>query len=107
MDAATWTLIAILGTAVVGSYGGFFYLGTKIDNRVGEVNRRIDAQGAELARRIEALDAKVDAQGARLDSRLDTQEVRIDRLSDQVAHLVVAVGNLTESVEAHLARHAG
>ena len=96
MEAVTWTLVGLLGAALLGSFGGFYYLGA-----------RIDAQGARLDARIDALVAKIDGQGARLDARLDNQEARLDRLGEQIAELTVAIRSLTGSVQAHLQRHAG
>ena len=78
MEAVTWTLVGLLGAALLGSFGGFYYLG-----------------------------ARIDAQGARLDARLDNQEARLYRLGEQIAELTVAIRSLTGSVQAHLQRHAG
>jgi hypothetical protein len=49
MEAMAWTAIGLLGAAVLGSFGSFFYLGT-----------RIDALGARLDSRIDALAARMD-----------------------------------------------
>ena len=51
MEAVAWT--ALLGAAVLGSFGSSFYLGT-----------RIDALGQRLASRIDALSARIDPQDA-------------------------------------------
>jgi hypothetical protein len=66
VEAIAWTAIALLGAAVLSSFGGFFYLGTRID-----------------------------AQGARLDTRIDNQGARIDRLGEEIAALTTAVNTLT------------
>ena len=78
MEAVTWTLAGLLGAALLGSFGGFYYLG-----------------------------ARIDAQGASLDARIDNQEARLYRLGEQIAELTVAIRSLTGSVQAHLQRHAG
>jgi hypothetical protein len=56
MDAAVWTLIALLGAS---TFGGIFYLGS-----------RIDALAARMDARFDAMDAKFDALTRRLDAHL-------------------------------------
>ena len=82
MEAVAWTAIALLGAAVLGSFGAVFYLGSYLGSRI-------------------------DAQGTRLDARIDTQTVRIDRLVEEVSAVTSAVHALTTRVDAHLERHAG
>jgi hypothetical protein len=112
MDAATWTLIAILGASALGS---FFYLGSRIDG-LGE---KIDAQGAELGARIDAqsaeLGARIDGQGTELGRRIDAQSValgsRIDALSGRVdsleSRLDARLDALASRLDDHILRHAG
>jgi hypothetical protein len=58
MEALAWTAIALLGAAVLGSFGSFFYLGT-----------RIDALGARLDSKIDGLSDRLDAQTGRIDAQ--------------------------------------
>jgi hypothetical protein len=76
--AATWTAIALLGTALAVLIGAFFQLGARIDALGRDLRESIEAQGRDLAARIEAVDrslgARIDAQTA----RIDAQSARID-----------------------------
>jgi hypothetical protein len=63
MDAAIWTLIALLG---VSSFGGIFYLGSRID----ALAARMDAKFDRVDARFDAQDAKIDALSRRLDDHV-------------------------------------
>jgi len=65
MEAMAWTAIGLLGAAVLGSFGGFFYLGTRIDALGARLDSRMDALGD----RIDAQSDRIDAQGARIDAQ--------------------------------------
>jgi hypothetical protein len=65
MEALAWTAIGLLGAAVLGSFGSFFYLGTRIDALGARLDSRIDAQSD----RIDAQSDRIDAQGARIDAQ--------------------------------------
>jgi hypothetical protein len=83
MEAATWTAIAVLAAANLGT---LFYLGARIDAQGARLDARIDALGADLGSRIDSLSARVDAQGTDLGARLDV---------------------LTQMMAEHMGRHAG
>jgi hypothetical protein len=86
VEAVAWTAIGVLAAAVLGSFGSFFYLGTRIDALGARLDARIDAQGADLGARIDRLSERVDSLERRLDARLDALAARLDE---------------------HLERHAG
>ena len=81
MEAATWTVIAILATALVG-----FFVDSRSDRRAlrGELGARIDALGGELRNEMRVLGgdlgARIDVLGGDLGARIDAQSDRIDRL---------------------------
>ena len=63
MDAAVWTLIALLGAS---TFGGIFYLGSRID----ALAARMDAKFDRVDARFDRVDARFDALEARLDAHL-------------------------------------
>jgi hypothetical protein len=63
MDAAIWTLIALLGAS---TFGGIFYLGSRVDALSG----RFDALADRMDTRFDRVDARFDALEARLDAHL-------------------------------------
>ncbi len=65
MEPTTWTLIALLGASVFGSFGAFFYLGARIDTR-------IDALGARLDARIDVQAGVIRSLRTELSAHLDT-----------------------------------
>ncbi len=71
MEAVAWTAIGLLAVGVFGSFGSFYYLGTRIDSLGARLDARIDAQGAELG-------ARIDAQSAELSARIDALTARMD-----------------------------
>ena len=84
--AAIWTVIGILGAALVA-----FFVDSRTERRalVGRIDAlggRIDAVAADLRAdlggRIDALGGRVDALG----QRIDAQTERIDKLVVEVAH---------------------
>ena len=88
--AAIWTVIGILGAALVA-----FFVDSRTERRA--LVGRIDAASADLGRRIDALGGRIDAVaadlrtelGGRIDalgSRIDAQTERIDRLVFEFAH---------------------
>jgi hypothetical protein len=93
MEAVTWTVIAVLGASVFGSFGAFFYLGTKIDELGGRLDGRIDALGARLDSRIDAQAGDIRAMGTELTTRLDAVATRLDALNARM--------------DDHARRHAG
>ena len=93
MEAVAWTAIGVLAAAVLGSFGSFFYLGTRIDALGARLDARIDTQGAELG-------ARIDAQGAELGSRVGGLGTRIDQLAARV-------DGLAARMDEHLRPHAG
>jgi hypothetical protein len=70
MEAMAWTAIGLLGAAVLGSFGSFFYLGT-----------RIDALGARLDPRIDAQSDRIDAQSDRIDAQYATVQAQVRDLT--------------------------
>ena len=93
MEGVAWTAVGLLAVAVFGSFGSFFYLGT-----------RIDALGGDLGARMDALDARIDAQGGDLGARIDALSARIDSLGSR---LDARIDGLTARMDEHLQRHAG
>ena len=67
MEAVAWTAIGVLAAAVLGSFGSFFYLGTRIDALGARLDARIDTQGAELGSRVGGLGTRIDQLAARVD----------------------------------------
>jgi hypothetical protein len=58
MEAQVWTLIGMLGAALLTLIGAYFHLGSRIDSlgtRLDSLGARIDEQGRELRAAIEAL----------------------------------------------------
>jgi hypothetical protein len=89
MDAVMTTAIGLLGAALLGSFGSFFYLGTRIDALGARLDSRMDAQGA----RIDGLSDRLDAQSARLDAqsaRMDAQEATIQAQGRDLAAAIQA-----------------
>jgi hypothetical protein len=60
MDTALWTVIGILAAALFASFGGVFYLATRIDALDERLTGRIGALDERLTGRIDALSAKLD-----------------------------------------------
>jgi len=100
MGAVTWTVIAVLGTSVFGSFGAFFYLGSKIDGLGGRLDARIDALGARLDGRINAQAGDIRAMGTELTTRLDTVGTRLDTVGTRL-------DSLNARMDDHVRRHAG
>jgi len=76
--AAIWTVIGILGAALVAFFvdsrtersalvGRFDALGGRIDGVATDLGGRIDALSADLGGRIDALGGRIDAQSERID----------------------------------------
>lgn len=78
MEAVAWTAIGLLGVAVFGSFGSFYYLGTRIDGLGARLDACIDAQGTELGARIDTLAVRIDSLENRLDARIDALTTRMD-----------------------------
>jgi hypothetical protein len=60
MEAVAWTAIGLLGVAVLGWFGCFFYLRSKIDAFEARLDYRTDGLNA----RIDARDAGIEARDA-------------------------------------------
>ena len=123
VEAATWTAIAVLAGAVLGT---LFYLGARIDGLGGGLEARIDSLAARLDGRIDSLaarlDARIEAQGGEirdlrvgLGGAIDAQasEIRdlhaelggrIDGLASEIRGLRA---DLTARLDEHIRRHAG
>ena len=84
MDAAVWTLIALLATLAVGNV---WWLGTRID----QTNTRIDELGSTLSVRIDQL-------GSTLSVRIDETNTRIDQTNTRIDGLAAAL-------DVHLEEH--
>ena len=97
MELTILTLIALLGASVFGSFGAFFFLGSKIDALGSRLDARIDAQGTDIAGRIDAL-------GARLDARIDAQAGDIRSLRTELS---ARLDTLSARMDDHIRRHAG
>jgi hypothetical protein len=82
VNAAVWSLVALLGTALAVLVGAFFRLGSKIDGQGRDLGERIDAVTRDLGERIDAQTARIDVQTARIDA-------------------------LNARIDAHLERHTG
>jgi hypothetical protein len=89
MEAMAWTAIGLLGAAVLGSFGSFFYLGT-----------RIDALGARLDSRMDSLSQRIDAQGSRIDAQGSRIDAQGDRFDAQYATVRAEVRDLTAAIQA-------
>jgi hypothetical protein len=87
MEAMAWTAIGLLGAAVLGSFGGFFYLGTRID----ALGTRLDSRMDSLSERIDAQGSRVDAQGSRIDAQGDRLDARYATVQAQVRDLTAAI----------------
>ena len=97
MEAMAWTAIGLLGAAVLGSFGGFFYLGTRIDALGARLDSRMDALGD----RIDAQSDRIDAQGA----RIDAQYASIQGQGRDLTAAIQAQGrDLTAAIQAQGAR---
>src|SRR5512132_507822 len=118
MEAMAWTAIGLLGAAVLGSFGGFFYLGTRIDALGARLDSRMDALGD----RIDAQSDRIDAQGARIDAQYASIQgqgrdltAAIQAQGDGLAAAIQAQGvelgsridALAARMDDHLGRHAG
>jgi hypothetical protein len=111
MEAVAWTAIGLLGAAVLGSFGSFFYLGTRIDalgarldSRIDAQSDRIDAQGA----RIDAQYASIQAQGRDLMSAIQAQgRDLVGAIQAQGLELGARIDALAARMDDHLGRHAG
>ncbi len=64
MVQVAWAALGLLGVAVFGMFGVFFYLGARIDG----IGARVDS----LSARLDSLSSRVDALGERLDARIDS-----------------------------------
>jgi hypothetical protein len=93
VEAVAWTAIGLLGAAVLGSFGSFFHLGTRIDALGARLDSRIDA----LSARIDVQDASIQAQGRDLASAIQAQGLELGSRIDA----------LTGGMDDHLGRHAG
>jgi hypothetical protein len=110
MEALAWTAIGLLGAAVLGSFGSFFYLGTRIDalgarldSRIDAQSDRIDAQGA----RIDARYASIQAQGRDLMSAIQAQgRDLVGAIQAQGLELGSRIDALSARMDDHLGRHA-
>jgi hypothetical protein len=71
MEAAVWTLIALLGTALAVLIGAFFRLGGKIGAQGRDLREAIDARRRDLATWIDAQSTRIDALNARMDAHLE------------------------------------
>ena len=134
VEAATWTAIAVLAGAVLGT---LFYLGARIDGLGGGLEARIDSLGGGLEARIDSLaarlDGRIDSLAARLDARIGAQggEIRdlragfggaLDAQASEIRDLHAELGgridaqaseirglraDLTARLDEHIRRHAG
>ena len=75
VEAATWTAIAILAGAVLGT---LFYLGARIDSLGARLDARLDSVGARLDARIEAQAGEIRDLRVELSTRLDAVVARLD-----------------------------
>jgi hypothetical protein len=111
MEALAWTAIGLLGAAVLGSFGSFFYLGTRIDalgarldSRIDAQSERIDAQGA----RIDVQYASIQAQGRDLMSAIQAQgRDLVGAIQAHGLELGARIDALAARMDDHLGRHAG
>ena len=89
--ATTWTVIGILGAALVA-----FFVDSRSDRRALrlELGGRIDTLGTEQRGRIDTLGTRIDALRTELGSEIRTQTVRIDAL-------VLDVGEIKASMHTH------
>jgi len=92
--AATWTVIAILATALVG-----FFVDSRSDRRI--LHSEMRTLGGDLGQRIDNLGARIDAQGADLGARIDAQTDRIDRLVLDVGEIKSDLAVLKASAHTH------
>jgi hypothetical protein len=101
MEAVAWTAIGLLGAAVLGSFGSFFYLGTRIDALGARLDSRIDAQRDRIDAQSERIDAqsdRIDAQGA----RIDAQYASIQAQGRDLMSAIQAQGrDLVGAIQAH------
>jgi len=88
--AAIWTVIGILGAALVA-----FFVDSRTERRalVGRIDGGAADLRADLGGRIDALGGRIDSLGGRIDGvatdlggRIDAQTERIDRLVFEFAH---------------------
>jgi hypothetical protein len=118
MEAMTWTAIGLLGAGVLGSFGSFFYLGTRIDALGARLDSRIDAQ----SERIDAQSDRIDAQGARIDAQYASIQGQgrdlmsaiqaqgrdlVGAIQAQGLELGSRIDALAARMDDHLGRHAG
>jgi hypothetical protein len=117
MEAMAWTALGLLGAAVLGSFGSFFYLGTRID----ALGARLDSRMDSLSERIDTQGSRIDAQGDRFDAQYATVRAEIRDLAaaiqaqgrDLVAviqaqglELGSRIDALAARIDDHLGRHA-
>jgi hypothetical protein len=125
MEAVAWTAIGLLGAAVLGSFGSFFYLGTRIDALGARLDSRIDAQSERIdaqSDRIDAQGARIDAQGARIDVQYASIQAQgrdlmsaiqaqgrdlVGAIQAQGLELGARIDALAARMDDHLGRHAG
>jgi hypothetical protein len=67
VEAATWTVIGMLGATLAVVLGLLFQLGGRIDTLGARIDARLDA----IEGRIDALSARIDGLSTRLDAHLD------------------------------------
>ncbi|HXF74056.1 MAG TPA: hypothetical protein VNO79_15780 [Actinomycetota bacterium] len=125
MEALTWTAIGLVGAAVLGSFGAFFYLGTRIDALGSQVTARMDSlfgQIGPMQRIMGSLDARMtglqetvgtfQTVGA-LDRRMGTLEKAVGSLDTRLVAIEQRLGAvdggldaLASKLDEHLQRHA-
>jgi hypothetical protein len=110
MEALAWTAIGLLGAAVLGSFGSFFYLGTRIDALGARLDSRIDAQSERIdaqSDRIDAQYASIQAQGRDLMSAIQAQgRDLVGAIQAHGLELGSRIDALAARMDDHLGRHA-
>lgn len=95
---ATWTLIGIIGAALVA-----FFVDTRSGRRQLEtkLDGKIDSLGERLDRRIDRLDDKIDGVERRLGAKIDGVEHRLGALAGEVHELKGELGVVRQLAHTH------
>jgi chromosome segregation ATPase len=119
VETLGWTAVGLLGAAVLGSFGAFFYLGTRIDALGSQVTARIDSlfeQIGPMQRTMGSLDARMtrlQETVEALDSRMGAVEEAVGSLGTRLVAVEQRLGAVDRRLDAlaskldeHVRRHA-